>query len=641
MKRSDVNLIPLGAVAVAAGCAGGAHNALPAQSGVTAPTQSQHATTAALLTVKIPARPPSKAKRAPKYISQYSGAIGYSIAASGATPPAETVTALPTPGPVATSVTLPVIAPVGADTISVHVYDALPSPGASATPNVLSEATTTTTVAVGQTAPINVEALGVPFGIILGDPTAVTETSNPATFEVFQNHPAPQSTTVAVTAYDADGGTITGAYAAPVTLTLPAGVTASPAALTGAATETITYGASQTGPGGIIALSAPGNVLEPQADLTVAATQYAFFDSISSDDATTTLIAIDPVKQSVVASTTVDVPTGFSLAAVAGCASGETVVVQSSGIVTSGTAATAAWTLALPSSTSAPITTDLTAAIAPNPNSLVGNDLAADASCGMYSAGDTTVTRYSGFPNVTAATVPTTGWLASSSVGVGGSTLYGTYIDDSGNLFVQNIPIAGGTASTPIPLSSDGDDLDFGISVGGANVYLASVDCSGSSGAATPVFSLAGSGEPAQFPGTASSGTQTNDGMIAAAPNGTLYQFLLPSTNSAVSALRARIAARVKTAEAHRHAASGNRSAQGVRAPRDASSPTVTIAAETGAVSADGRFLIAVGLPTDSTLQNAQVYALPATAGAAPVALGTPFPISTSATSAFRGVFPH
>ncbi len=617
-------LIPLGALAVAAGCGGGGGSpALPPQQpAANTPNASKHAMTTAMLTIAIPARGPkatSSAKRAPKYISQGSAAIGVTVATAGAPAPAETVFPLPSPAPQATTTTLPVTAPLGTDTVSVNVYDAVPT--AKSVPNVLSKGTTTATIATGSTQ-LSVQALGVAAGVQLA-------AGGSSMFTVLQNHPQPQSTTVAATPVDADGYAIAGNLASPVPLTAPAGVTVSPSTISAAGTLTATYAASQTAPGGPITAGLPLDVAPGSTDdLTVAATQYLFVTTSSATMGVTTgaLSVIDPVAGTVVANITLPQSGPYSIAAIAGCASGETAVVAPS--YATG-AVTTALTLAPPATGRAPVTTDLTGVIQPralSQNGVSPSYFASDANCGMYSANDATLTRYSGFPAATGTPVGATGWTANSSLAVQGNTIYGlteTTSGPTGTGVLQSVPLTGGPATTIGTAYSNFVQSDFGMEVGGVNVYELNTGCSGSYLTTVP----------------ANQTTQVSSGInsvrdFAVAPNGTVYLL-----SDAASGGRT-YGRTVSPFDAKRDAAA--------RARVAFVSPTVTpppgvvsLTGNAAAVTADGRFLVVGTSGAGTTPASVQVYAIPSAVGASPSPIGSPIPLPSAQPVVGRLVFPR
>jgi hypothetical protein len=614
-------LIPLGALALAAGCGGGGGSpALPPQQpAANTPNAAKHAMTTAMLTIAIPARGPkakSSAKRAPKYISQGSAAIGVTVVTAGAPAPAETVFPLPSPAPQATTTTLPVTAPLGTDTVSVNVYDAVPT--ATSTPNVLSKGTTTATIATGSTQ-LSVQALGVAAGVQLAAGTS-------STWSVFQNHPQPQATTLAATPIDADGYAITGNLASPVPLTAPAGVTLSPATISAAGPVGATFAASQTGTGGTITAGLPLDTASSSTDnLTVAATQYLFVATEAQGGGSGTLSVIDPVLGAVVATVPLAITDPYPMAAIAGCASGETVVVAS----LNASAATTGVTLAPPSSGTAPVTTDLTGTVAHHAyagSALSPNYLASDANCGLYSAADTALTRYSGFPNVIATPLSAPGWAANSSLAVDGSTLYGigvvttvgpppmNFPTTSGTL--QSVPVTGGTVATVgTVFSSPFSGSDFGMVVGGTNVYDLNTSCG------TAYLSSVPSLNKVTVP----------NADFTVAPNGTIYSF----TGSPTSPSSLRRVALARSAAQHADAAKKSPQIVALTPP-----PTVAMPGAAGAVTADGRFL-AVGQNGSGGAASVQLYTIPAVQNASPSPLGTPIALPSAQPVVRQMAFPR
>jgi hypothetical protein len=288
-RRLAVSLTPLGLLAAAAGCSGGSGTvaprtaATPTAAPVGAPIAANAQRVTAQLTVQIPARGVKKSARRVQYISPGSGAIGVRIVPvpAPAVTPAEVVYTLPTPGPAPTSTTIAVQALVGQDTIGVNIYDV--SPAATASPNLLSTGTTTTTISPTALNTPSVAALGVPNAVILAldpgpSPTPTGVPSPGATarpWTPLENVSAAQTITIDATAVDALGYTITGplATAVPVAATGPVTLSAS-SVTSGAATLTATY-AANANTGGTIAssLNASGTnvvTVTPDYDIFVA-----------------------------------------------------------------------------------------------------------------------------------------------------------------------------------------------------------------------------------------------------------------------------------------------------------------------------------------------------------------------------------
>ena len=307
------------------------------------------------------------------------------------------------------------------------------------------------------------------------------------------------------------------------------------------------------------------------------------------------------------------------MAAIAGCASGETVVVSS--LKAAGT--TTAVTLAPPSAGAAPVTTDLTGTVGHHAYSATDtspNYLASDSNCGLYSAADAALTRYSGFPAVTATPLSAAGWSANSSLAVQGGTLYGITATSNGGspptitLALQSVPVTGGTVQSVGPVASGFFEADFGMVVGGVNVYELNTSC--------------GTAYLSSIPSLTTTPASSNSDFTVA-PNGTVYM-LAGSTTSPSAQRRAALA---RYAAQHPEAA--------LRRPQTVASPppTVTVTGAAGAVSADGRFL-AVGLNGGSGA-SVQLYAVPASAGAAPTPLGTPIPLASAQPIVRQMAFPH
>ncbi len=347
------------------------------------------------------------------------------------------------------------------------------------------------------------------------------------------------------------------------------------------------------------------------------------------------LSVIDPVARTVVANITLPRTGPFSIAAVAGCASGETVVVAPA--YATG-AATTALTVAPPSAGTAPVTTNLTSVIAPRLASVPGaapSYFASDANCGIYSANDATLTRYSGFPAATGTPVGATGWTANSSLAVQGNTLYGITVSTTpagapgspptvtGTL--QSVPLSGGPAQSLGSLFSGSYDADLGMEVGGVHVYDLNTSCGNSY-----LTSI-----PGRHTTSAGTGTTTPHDFTVA-PNGTVY-FLTGSSSGGRTSGHV-----VSPEEAQRYAAA-RRAGMAGRQPLmvATAAPEVTLTGNAAAVTADGRF-IAVGTSgSGATPASVQVYAIPAAPGATPNPVGSPIPLPSAQPLLGRLVFPH
>jgi len=598
-------LIPLGAAgALVAGCGGGGGGmsaALPHQntSSGTSPVTGGGAQTTALLTITIPARgaQPQSAKRHARYISPASTTLGVTIASAAQPSPTPAYFTVPTPGPSPISTTLPVGAPVGTDTVTANIYDAKPGPSAS--PNLLSTGKTTATIGTGSPA-VAVQTLGVAAGVILAGPSP-----NPTSIEFFENHGAAQSVALTATAVDADGYAIPGTLASPVPVQAPAGVSLAPSSLTagGATALTATYAAGQSGTGGPITGGLPLDTAAGSSDnYTIEATQYVFV--ATAFNGANDVSVVDPVTQTLIGTFALpSVSVGsFAVVAVAGCSTGETTVVSA----TQGFSA--AVTLPPPgSSTSSVAAVDLTATIAPRAQGLTGaavNYLAADTHCGVYSAADSALTRYSGFGATVAGTAVTaTGWTANDSIVVAGSTIYGTTLSPpnfninggANTLTVQSLAAAGGTAAqvgTPIPGSVYAEDI--GLCAGGTSLYELNGNCSGSY---QETYALT------TIPSFTSTAVPEQENTYACAPNGTVYLFV--DTVAAQAA------------------------------------PIVQIAGSGGAVSSDGRYLAVVSYPSGSSVPALQIESTSSTVGGTPTPIGTPIPLTGAADSNATVAFPR
>jgi len=617
--RSAKILIPLGAAgALIAGCGGGGGGmtaALPHQnaSSGTSPSKGGGAQTTALLTITIPARgaQPLKAKRHAKYISPASTTLGVTIATAAQPSPTPTYFTLPTPGPSPISTTLPVGAPVGTDTVTANVYDAHPGPSAS--PNLLSTGSTTATIGNGSS-PVAVQTLGVAQGVVVAGPSP-----NPSSVEFFQNHGVAQSVALTATPIDADGYAITGTLASPVPLQTPSGVSVSPASLTtgGSTALTATYPALQAGTGGVVSGGLPLDTISGSTDTyAIEATQYLFV--VTEYNGSNTLYVVDPLTQTLVGSFALPSIAIYepSLVGVAGCTTGETAVISSAAYPQGFSAEV---TLPTPGSSVSSVTAvDLTSTIAPLSQESfpdATNYLAADTTCGVYSAADATLTRYSGFGSangVTATAVNTAGgavtWAPNDSIAVAGSTIYATNFSNNNNggnggVTVQSVPVSGGSVTNVGTIAGNYYGTDEGLRVSGTSVYELKGNCAGS----TTTFALT------TIPGLTSATLGTGpEGYgpfeYGVAPNGTIY-FFAPSgkfTNTAQSA------------------------------------PVVAVTGIAGAVMSDGRYLavVSAGSPPSVQIESAS-----ATAGGNPTTVGAPIPLtgasSYSNSSNTVAAFPH
>jgi len=619
--RSAKILIPLCAAgALIAGCGGGGggmtatlpHQNTPAG---TSPSKGGGAQTTALLTITIPARgaQPLKAKRHAKYISPASTTLGVTIATAAQPSPTPTYFTLPTPGPSPISTTLPVGAPVGTDTVTANVYDAQPGPSAS--PNLLSTGSTTATIGTGSS-PVAVQTLGVAAGVMLAGPSP-----NPSSVEFFQNHGVAQSVALTATPIDADGYAITGTLARPVPLQTPSDVSVSPASLTtgGATALTATYPALQAGTGGVVSGGLPLDTASGSTDnYAIQATQYLFVVTIMTSNSTSnTLYVVDPLTQSLVG--TFALPSMYilnpALVGVAGCTTGETAVISApQGFSVEVTLPTPG------SSVSSVAAVDLTSTIAPLSQHSAANAttyLAADTTCGVYSAADATLTRYSGFGSangVTATAVNTAGdsnvtWAPNDSIAVAGSTIYATNVANdnvgTGGVTVQSVPVSGGSVTNVGTIAGNAQGRDEGLSVSGTSVYELNGNLAGSTitDALTTIPGLTSTtiGTVPRFYGPYEYGV---------APNGTIY-FFAPSakfTNTAQS------------------------------------TPIVAVNGIAGAVMSDGRYLAVVSAGSPPSVQ---IESPSATAGGNPTAVGAPIPLTRAPSGSnyyqypFVAAFPH
>jgi len=469
-------------------------------------------------------------------------------------------------------------------------------PAATASPNLLSTGTTTATVASGQSQPIAVQALGVAQGVVLASGAA-------SSFEVFENHPVAQATTIAATPVDADGYAITGTLASPVPFVTPAGIVASPATLTAAGTVTLTYAASQYAIGGELTAGLPLDTAPNSVDnFTVLATQYLFV--VAANGTYETITAIDPVRQTVVGTavtTEADNELPEAIAGLAGCSAGETALFAEKTNAPGAPAAEV--TFGVPNAAASPTVADLTGKIGTDVSSgffgADGTMLASDASCGAYSAGDAVPHHYTGFgssgASVSATALSASGWTANSSVGIVGTTLYGTaYATSPGaspapDVVLERVPLGGGTV-TNVGVANTGTYVtDQGICVGGTTAYVLTQGCDG----AYPELS--------SIPGLTPASIADSTSSCAVAPNGQVYLF----TGSIAASQPA---------------------------------PTlISVAGTFGGVTTDGRYLAAASESNNPL--TVQIYSL--AASASPVPVGSPIPLTNAGSELYGAAFPH
>jgi hypothetical protein len=468
------SLVPLGALALAAGCGGGsaavpnvAH--LPGSQGAAG---YNGPSVTAELTVTVPARGAQRVKRRnAQYISPGSGAIGVSVAVGATSPAPQQVFTLPTPGPAPVTTTLPVKAGVGSDTITVNVYDV--SPAATASPNLLSTGSTQTTISPTALNTPSVTTLGVPGGVAL----AVVNNPSPqpsATalpWTPLEHAAGPQSVTIAATAVDALGYTITGplATAAPIVATGPVTLSAN-AIPNPTATLTATYAQGATA-AGTIGSSLPLNTANASENVAVQP-DYAVFAADGNVD------VVDGVQHSLTTSASA---VGAVNVAAAACAGGAVAVAPIGNAVEITTVAPSTAANPVPTATSSSfVLTGMTASSA----------VTFDAACNAYfavpvgsPATSFSIVKLSGFGGTVAAstiatvngttgggTALTAGANLSVAATAGSSTLYiGEYTTYSG------ATAAGTTYTLPLPNGGTATQLDThlaeSVAVAGSTVY--------------------------------------------------------------------------------------------------------------------------------------------------------------------------
>ncbi len=238
MKRTGIALVLAGALA---GCGGGAAPLTPAAPPASGQSQAVKGTGA------IPARSPAAtaARARPQYVSP--SAVSAGITVNGGKVQAFDISPGSTlcTGVAARTCVLPVVAPLGNDTFLVQLYDAANLGG-----NVLSGGSITANVSTS-TSGLTVNLLGTVHSIQLALASATIVPRTPST------------TTLTVKALDADGNTITGGYASPISLKstdASGSISVSPSSVTSSTTAvTVSYsGSTLVFGGGTIVASAGG-----------------------------------------------------------------------------------------------------------------------------------------------------------------------------------------------------------------------------------------------------------------------------------------------------------------------------------------------------------------------------------------------
>ncbi len=219
MKNAQRHTLFTGAglLSLALAACGGGGGTTPATvpTRLTAPTQPQ----SVVVSISIPSRS-SAAKRAPQYISPGTATMQVAVSPGpGVVAPSPSSTTVPCSGSTCTAT---VGAYPGQNTFTVNLYDG------NSPATLLSTATHTATIAAGM------NAINLSFG---GVPASVTLTASPANF----TSGTAGSSTLTVSAVDADGYLISGTYASPIPLTVtPTGyVTLSPTSVA-SSTQTVT-----------------------------------------------------------------------------------------------------------------------------------------------------------------------------------------------------------------------------------------------------------------------------------------------------------------------------------------------------------------------------------------------------------------
>ena len=269
-KRLNSALLPLGVMALVAGCGGGGAMSTPGGGTTYVPPAGNQMTTATL-NLLVPGRRPASRNRRPQYVSAGTSLVKVAAVAAGAPSPwpIATSTSIPTPGPVASGasptpipVTMTVPVPIGNDQFMVNAYDSggyllsgLTTPASPAV-NILPNGATSVNLQ------LNAAADCVMVNNVLG---------GAFTMKPFENQTGAQTATFTVTPCDADGypipagqylsNAITFATPAPVSIgvnsigrrtknTVSGPLTFSPSVITqgGPQPVTVTYPANSNAP---------------------------------------------------------------------------------------------------------------------------------------------------------------------------------------------------------------------------------------------------------------------------------------------------------------------------------------------------------------------------------------------------------
>jgi hypothetical protein len=466
VRRKRPKLISIGAVALIAGCGGGAGGSNVAR--IVPPTGTGTGpTTTALLRLQIPARGAAAKRRRPQWISQSTVTLGVRVLASPLPnpTPAEQVFTIPSPGPVPTSTTFPVTAPISTDTFVASAYDG--------NHNMLATGSSVPiAVTLASTPPVSVTMLGVASGVQL---TAAGST--PATWRVLENLNAAQTTTISAQPVDADGNFIPGNLATPASLSATDGVTLSANSITTATTVTATY---PSGTGGSGSITSPLTLNSGSSPLNVAVDgdYYVFVD-----DNDGTVYVIDALTQTQVGPVLTGT-SGTQIAALSGCASGAFAI--AGGTVYFVPAPTTANPTPAPSSSPIPA-----AILSANP---IWYGEAADAQCDAYynvGVAPYPVSKLSGFDTTISATTSfATGFNAAYALKTIGVQLYSGATPTLGDIGTLSVPLAtGGAANASANIGSGQIAPTNPVVAGtGTSVFLVANTCSGQ-----PVFqSLSG-----------------------------------------------------------------------------------------------------------------------------------------------------
>jgi hypothetical protein len=205
MKTNRTRIIASAALtAFLAGC-GGTHSASTVPAVSPGAAQPAAGLASAVFRIQIPQRTTAGATRAPRYVSPATQSLAVLVTPSGAKPGPSQIFNLTTTSPNCTGApltcTITIDAAVGSDTFDFTAYD-----GTNATGNKLSHSTLTQTILAGTQNTVN--------AVLGGIVASLSFASTPWTTVFAEGSTATQTYTI--TAKDASGNTIIGAYDQPV-----------------------------------------------------------------------------------------------------------------------------------------------------------------------------------------------------------------------------------------------------------------------------------------------------------------------------------------------------------------------------------------------------------------------------------------